>query len=101
MVFALVGIGEPDKDFFGLNVTVGQDSRELVRDRESKNSNRALVVGIDGEDVVADLLRLLRLVQVAINFGLRDGLGNAFLRDCLQCQFHKSLLFLYRIVHKK
>ena len=45
---------------------------EVVRDREDQRDQRLVVVRVDPQDVFADALALLRLVQQAVALGFRE-----------------------------
>src|SRR5882762_4391648 len=72
---------------------------ELVGDGEEQHHQHLLVVGVDLEDVEADALRLLRLVEqpVALRFG--NGPGNARAGDRLELE-HDALLFPHLLPRK-
>ena len=57
---------------------------ELIGQREEQHEQRALVVGLDGEDVEADALGLDGLVEQAIALGLVERGGQTFAGQLLQ-----------------
>ena len=90
-VLLFVGIGEAQEHTLRLGVSVGSLAGELIGDGQAQDAQRGLVLRIDGQDVVANRLRLLRLIQMPIVFRLRDGLGNPILRNRFQLEFHEIL----------
>ncbi len=64
---------------------------ELVGDGQEQHGEHLLVVGVDPEDVEADALRLLRLVEQPVSLRLGDGPGNCRAGDRLELE-HGALL---------
>jgi hypothetical protein len=77
-------------------VPVGGASRELVGEREAKQAQGALVVGLDGHHVPADGFGFARLVQETVALGLGEGFGDSLLRDRLESGVHGRVLLSFR-----
>jgi len=87
VVRALVLGGEPLGGRHGLGdhrapLRVG----ELIGQRQQQHDERLVIAGIDGEDVLADALRLRRLVEQAVTFCLRQGRWDRAHRDGFQVE---------------
>lgn len=64
-----------NRESFGMTVTRGTD--ELVGDGETKEAEGELVLGINGENVAADGFGFFGLVDVAVEAGFVESLGDA------------------------
>jgi hypothetical protein len=81
VIVALVGIAERLKDGLDFGVTVAGGAGELISDGEAEKAAGELMIGIDGEDIAADGFRFFGFVQVAVEFGFGESLGNACFGD--------------------
>ena len=77
IIEALVGILEALKNALDFRVTVRRSASELVGDRQAEDAESELMLGFDGENVVANRLRLFGLIEITVQLSLRDGFGNS------------------------
>ena len=92
VVEALVGIAQGLEDGAALFIAITGDPEELVGDGKAEHAAGELLLWIDGEDVAADGFGFLGLVEVAVEFDLGDGFGDASFGDGLQLVFHGASL---------
>ena len=92
VVETLVGIAQGLENGAAFVVAIAGDTEELVGDGEAQHAAGELLFGFDGEDVAADGLGFLGLVEVAVEFDLGDGFGDACFGDGLQLVFHGASL---------
>ena len=92
VVKAFVGIAQGLEDRAAFFVAITSDSEELVGDGEAEHTAGELLFGFNGEDVAADGFGFLGLVEVAVEFDLGEGFGDACFRDGLQLVFHGASL---------
>jgi len=81
VVGLLVGIVQTleNRESFGITVTGGAD--ELVGDGETQEAEGELVLGIKGENVAADGFGFFGLVDVTVELGFVESLGDAGFGD--------------------
>ena len=62
IVQSLVSVVQRAKGAFGFRVTIGGVALELICDREAKQTQCGLIVGLDGQYVPADRFRFARFI---------------------------------------
>jgi hypothetical protein len=77
VVGLLVAIGEFLENLFHFAVAVVGGGSELVGDGEAQEAQGKLMVRIDCEDVPADGFGFFGFIEVTVQFGFGDGLGDA------------------------
>src|SRR5579884_3677926 len=86
---AFVRVFEPAKYLFCFRVAIGRAAEKLVGDREAEQPQGHLLFRFNGQNIAANGLRFFRLVQVAVELGLREGLRDALLRDGFELVVHR------------
>ena len=77
VVETLVGIAQALEEGEHLWIAIGGSAEKLIGDGETEHAECELVVGNKGKNVATDGFGFFRLVNVAIEFGFGDGLGDA------------------------
>src|SRR6266852_2821206 len=91
VVQPLVRIRQTLKNCVHFAVTVRGPACKLIRDRQSESPQTQHVLRVRRQNIPANRLRFLRLIQISIQLRLRNSLGNPRFRNGFQFQIHTAL----------